>query len=227
MHEGFRARTVATVKSDDVSIPSTKNFTSETTFQKGVPSGVPGTRRRHTTLWRARARCSRPWFLGAHLSTNATIMTNVISIGDQAIVKGLLERYAKRCHDGGSEPRQPGATRGDVGAHCGCEDGHNGEHHFALGQFAKQVRALAALIARCVTCTIHSSVHAHVDVLACHFGARSILCSAEERHFATATALPPPPSIAPTQHVDHSRAHVPHTGAQEDLPENLQQPVSE
>ena len=61
-----------------------------------------------------------------------------------ACVLRLLERYTKRCHDGGSEPRQPGATRGE-GAHCGCEGGHNGRHHFALGQFAKQVRALTAL----------------------------------------------------------------------------------
>lgn len=140
------------------------------------------------------------------ISTNATIMESNDS-EHSACVSRLLQRYTKRCHDGGSEPRQPGATR-DVGAHCGCEGGHNGEHHFALGQFAKQVRALAALIARCVTCTIHSSVHAHVDVLACHFGARSI-CAQQRSDTSPLPQQWPLPSIAPTQHVDHSRASCP------------------
>ena len=93
-------------------------------------------------------------------------MASAISDDEQAIVKDLLKRYTKRCHDGGSEPNQPGDTRG--GANCGCEGGHNGDHHFALGKFATQVRALAALIARWITCTIHNSVHTPVDMLACH-----------------------------------------------------------
>lgn len=55
----------------------------------------------------------------------------------RASVVRLLNRFTRPCHDGPSDPVQPGGGVG--GARCGC-DGQLPPHHFTLAEFGSRVR---------------------------------------------------------------------------------------